>query len=243
VGSRVSLDEARLLFISACRLITVLPGVALVGQKPCAEPLLADAEIYIVSHSTDADAQVIIAGGDEEGITELFITGPRGIVDIDADFEERRTIGQADFQFDSTEPSLKELKRAYRAGRYKFSATTTDGCTRSTALSLSYQLLPAPVILFPGEGSTGVPTAGFTATWQAIAGAEAVRVQVEVEETAAAIAVDLPGDATSFHVPGDFLQPRVLYTMDVIGIAEKGQSNRRGCAVHDGAVGIPVRPT
>ena len=196
MGSRVSLDEARLLFISACGLITVLPGVALVGQKPCAEPLLADAEIYIVSHRTDADAQVIIAGGDEQGITELFITGPRGIVDIDAG----RTIGQADFQFDSTEPSLKELKRAYPAGRYKFSATTTDGCTRATALSLSYQLLPAPVILFPGEGSTGVPPAGFTATWQAIAGAEAVRVQVEVEETAAAIAVDLPGDATSFRV-------------------------------------------
>ena len=211
-----------LLSASACALIAVLPGVALAGQKPCAEPLLADAEIYIVSHSTDADAQVIIAGGDEEGITELFITGPRGIVDIDADFEDGRTIGQADFQFDSTEPSLKELKRAYPAGRYKFSATTTDGCTRSTALSLSYQLLPAPVILFPVEGSTGVPTADFTATWHAIAGAEAVRVQVEVEETAAAIAVDLRGDATSFHVPGDFLQPRVLYTMDVIGIAENG---------------------
>ena len=48
------------------------------------------------------------------------------------------------------------------------------------------------------------------------------RVQVEVEETGEALIVDLDGDATSFEVSGDFLKPGVLYTMDVIGIAENG---------------------
>ena len=198
------------------------PGVALAGQKPCAEPLLADAEIYIVSHSTDADAQVIIAGGDEEGITRAL---PHRSA---RDRRHRRRLRRRTKHWPGG-LSVRQHRAVAEGAEARLPRRPLqvlgDDDRRLHAIHRVVALLsalPAPVILFPGEGSRGVPTAGFTATWQAIAGAEAVRVQVEVEETAAAIAVDLPGHATSFHVPGDFLQPRVLYTMDVIGIAENG---------------------
>lgn len=205
---------------AACGLLGLFTGPA--ASAPCAEPELKDAEIYVVYNATDEDAQIIIAGGSEGGLKKISIVGPRGEVDFDADFSQRPNIGQADFQFDSTEPSLGKLKRAYPSGAYRFSATTIAGCTLSSRVRLSYALLDAPVIVFPAESSTGVPAAGFTAMWEEIPDAETVHVAVEVEADGTSIEVDLAGDATSFDVPAGFLKRGVLYTMDVIGIAENG---------------------
>jgi hypothetical protein len=58
--------------------------------------------------------------------------------------------------------------------------------------------------------------------WQSIAGADAVRLAIEVEEVGTALTVDLPGNATIFNVPGEFLEPKVLYAMDVIAISKSG---------------------
>ncbi len=58
--------------------------------------------------------------------------------------------------------------------------------------------------------------------WMQIPDAEAVRFEIEAEADGKALKVDLPGDATSFSVPGDFLQPGVLYTMDVKAIGSEG---------------------
>ncbi len=49
-----------------------------------------------------------------------------------------------------------------------------------------------------------------------------MRLAVEEEDSSLALVVDLPGDATSFDVPATFLQPNILYTMDVIEIADSG---------------------
>lgn len=211
-----------LLIAAACGSLGLYTGTALAAGEPCAHPRLDDAEIYIVSNVTDRDAQVIVAGGFEGGLSAVSITRPRSEVDFDANFVQQPNIGQADFQFDSTEPSLRRLRNAYPPGRYQFSATTIAGCTLRRRVRLSYELLAGPVIVFPAEGSIGVPAAGFTAMWQEIEDADAVRVAVEVEADGTSIKVDLPGNATSFDVPAGFLRPGVLYTMDVIGIAENG---------------------
>jgi hypothetical protein len=78
------------------------------------------------------------------------------------------------------------------------------------------------MIAFPTEGSTLVSASGFTVLWEEIPGAEAVQLAVEEEESSLALLVDLPGDATSFDVPANFLKPGILYTMDVIAIADNG---------------------
>jgi len=208
--------------IALSTMLCLVSGMALAGGKPCPEPELEDSVMYAVFNSTDVDAQLILAGGLEDGLTKVEITGPGGMVDIDAEFEDGRNIGQADFQFDTPEPSLAELMRAYPAGQYRFSATTTSHCTLRSSVKLSYRLLPAPVIAFPTEDSYGVSAAGFTALWEEIPDAEAVRLAVEEEESSIALVVDLPGDTTSFDVPATFLKPGILYTMDVIAIADNG---------------------
>ena len=75
--------------------------------------------------------------------------------------------------------------------RPEFSATTIAGCTLRRGVRLSYELLAGPVIVLPAEGSAGVPAAGFTAMWQEIEDADAVRVAVEVEADGTSIKVDL----------------------------------------------------
>jgi len=210
--------------VIASALIGLFLAAAPASGDPCAEPELEDPQIYVVFNSTDNDAQLIIAGagGSAGGITALSIDGPRGTVAIDAEFVDGRKLGQADFQFDTPEPSLAKLKRAYPAGLYQFSATTTSNCKLRSAIKLSYKLPSAPVIVFPMEGDTGVTSSGFTAFWQEIADADALRLAVEDENDGTALTVDLPGDATSFNVPGEFLKPGVLYTMDVIAISKTG---------------------
>lgn len=212
------------LLVIVCALMGPFPAAAPASGAPCAQPEFEDAAIIAVYHSTDNDAQLIItgSGGAAGGITALSIDGPHGAVDIDAKFIDRRNLGQADFRFDTPEPLLAELKRAYPPGLYRFSATTIANCELHSTTKLSYKLLSAPVIVFPMEGATGVSSSGFTATWQEIAKADAVRLAIEDEGNGAALTVDLPGDATSFDVSGQFLKPGVLYTMDVIAIAATG---------------------
>lgn len=178
--------------------------------------------MYLVFNSTDNDAQLIIAGGFEEGLTDLSINGPEGTVAINSMFDDGRQIGQADFQFDTTEPLLRRLKRAYPPGQYQFSATTTDGCTLTSTIRLSYRRIEAPVIIFPLEGAVGISAEGFTARWQKIPDADLVHLAIEVEASGKALTVDLPGNATSFRIPASYLKPNILYTMDVIGVADNG---------------------
>lgn len=188
----------------------------------CKPARLEDSNIYVIFNGTDKDAQVIVAGGFEDGLKEVEITGPQGIVNIDADFEDGRNIGQADFQFDTTEPSLGRLRRSYPAGHYRFLATTVSNCVLRNTLELTYKLPAVPSIIFPTEGSKGITASGFTALWEKIPRVDTVRFVIEEEESGKSLAVDLPGNATSFDIPATYLQPRILYTMDVIGITENG---------------------
>lgn len=58
--------------------------------------------------------------------------------------------------------------------------------------------------------------------WEEIEDAEAIRLEVEDEEEEVALKVDLPGDATSFGLPNDWLQPGTEYVLDIKAIAEDG---------------------
>ncbi len=56
---------------------------------------------------------------------------------------------------------------------------------------------------------------------------ERIRLEVEDEEEEVSLKIDLPGDATSFTLPNDWLQPGVIYTLDIKLIAENGNQTVR----------------
>ena len=86
---------------------------------------------------------------------------------------------------------------------------------------------PAPTILFPPAGETDVPTQDLEVRWSVPVAPERILLQVEDEKEKVSLSIDLPGDAKRFTLPNDWLQPGVLYTLDIKLIAENGNQTVR----------------
>jgi len=56
---------------------------------------------------------------------------------------------------------------------------------------------------------------------------ERTLLQVEDEKEKVSLSIDLPGDAKRFTLPNDWLQPGVMYTLDIKLIAENGNQTVR----------------
>ncbi len=78
--------------------------------------------MQVVYSATDVDVQIIISGEVDNPIRKVKIFGPNHRLFAYAMFNDKRRIGQADFQFDTPEPSLEGLIKAYPEGTYKFIA-------------------------------------------------------------------------------------------------------------------------
>ncbi len=169
------------------------------------------ADMSVVYSASDDDAEILIRATGDEPIGEVHIVGPGGTVRLEAMFRDGDRLGQADVRFDTPEPSLEDLMQAYLAG----------------VAELSYELLPAPTISFPPAGATDVPTQSLEVRWSVPVAPERIRLEVEDEEAKVALTIDLPGDAERFTLPNDWLQPGVIYTLDIKLIAENGNQTVR----------------
>ncbi len=63
--------------------------------------------------------------------------------------------------------------------------------------------------------------------WSVPVAPERIRLEVEDEEEEVSLKIDLPGDARRFTLPNDWLQPGVVYTLDIKLIAENGNQTVR----------------
>ena len=181
-----------------------------------------DATLVVVYSATDEDAQIIISGGSEEPLRTVKVSGPRGLRPMSWKSKDGAGLGQADFQFETPEPTLEELMAAYPAGMYRFVGRTVENARLKSDVELSYDLLPEPQILFPEDGDSDITVDGLLVEWNPVRGAAAIRLEIEDEETEVALKVDLPGDADRFEVPNNWLQPGTEYVLDIKAIADNG---------------------
>lgn len=186
-----------------------------------------DPHLVVVWSVSDEDAQIIGGGGSETGIKRVLILGPNAKVVHLACYKDGNELGQADFQFDTPEPSLEELMLAYPPGEYRFWGRTVDGENLASTVALSYELLNPPDILYPQDGDTNIPVEDLVVRFNAPEEAQAIRLEIEDEEEEVAIKVDLPGDASAFDVPNEWLQPGVEYVLDIKVIADNGNQTVR----------------
>jgi len=162
--------------------------------------------------ASDDDAQILIRAAADPQIGQVQIVGPDGTVRLKAKIRDGDHLGQGDVAFDTPEPSLGDLMQAYPEGQYRFRGRTAAAGKRLVGTAeLSYELLPAPEILFPPAGETDVPTKDLEVQWSVPVAPERILLQVEDEEAKVSLSIDLPGDATSFTLPNDWLQPEVIY--------------------------------
>lgn len=174
-----------------------------------------EAKLTVVYSATDDDAQIIAEAGVADAMSCARIVGPNGVVTLLSKFDDGDDLGHADLRFDSPEPSLDALMRAYPPGEYVFEATTTAGAHLRSIVPLSYTLLGAPNILAPPAGAADVARNGLVVEWDAPPETTAVHLEIEDEVTLVKLAIDLPADARSFRVPDGWLPPRTEYVLDV----------------------------
>ncbi|TPG26145.1 hypothetical protein [Mycolicibacterium hodleri] len=192
-------------------------------------PALEDPKIWVMYSSVDDDAQLFVNAGATAPMATLTVTAPDGRTVQNLRFEDVGKIGQADVTLEGPEPKLADLKKAFPAGTYTFTATTVAGVRLDAPSTLSYDLLAPPVILGPTTGTTGVPVNGLIIRWQPVTGATRIHVEVEPEKAPpeGALAnpkftIDLPASATSIAVPDGWLQTGVQYVFDVKALAPNG---------------------
>lgn len=186
-----------------------------------------DPYLVVVWSVSDEDAQIIGGGGSETGIKKVLILGPKAKVVHLTCFKDGNELGQADFRFDTPEPFIEELMRAYPPGVYRFWGRTVEGEILASTVELSYELPDPPDILYPQNGDTDIPVEDLVVRFAPPEDAEAIRLEIEDEEEEVAIKIDLPGDATDFNVPNGWLQPGVEYVLDIKVIAENGNQTVR----------------
>lgn len=201
-------------------LICALLTIAVAQAQEAAE--FEDTALYVVYSSSDLDAQVFVSGGSDDPLSMVEVYGPGGKKVLRWKSKDGDDLGHADFQFESPEPSLGDLEEAYPAGTYRFVGRTVEGEILVGEVELSYDLLPAPHIVYPHEGDTGIPVNGLVVFWDEVEGAEAIRLELEDEEGEVALKVDLPGDSDMFEVPNNWLEPGTEYVFDIKAIAENG---------------------
>ncbi len=185
------------------------------------------ATMRVVYSASDDDAEILIRATGADPIGQVRIVGPGGTVRLKATFQDGDRLGQADVHFDTPEPSLEALMQAYPEGEYRFRGRIAAGEKLAGVAQLSYELLPAPTILFPRAGETDVPTEDLEVRWSVPVAPERILLQVEDEKEKVSLSIDLPGDAERFTLPNDWLQPGILYTLDIKLIAENGNQTVR----------------
>jgi len=91
--------------------------------------------------------------------------------------------------------------------------------------NLEYDLVSAVVPSFPANGEIEVPTSALTISWEQVASAKSIVIDIENLITGTSLEVDLPGDATSFTVPDGVLKAGTEYQVGFEAVHQNGNAN------------------
>lgn len=203
--------------------------VSIAGGEPAvaaSRPALRfdEASVQLVANRTDHDGQLFWSVTYEKRMADVAIHAPSGALVATATFD--RT-GQADAHFDSPEPTVTTLKKTYPPGRYVVTGHTTSGRRLASVITLTYKHVGTPTIISPKPDQDVVATTGLVVRWSAVPGASTIHIQVESDEPARALEIDLSGAATKFRVPDGFLKAGVEYVVDVLAQHPSGNYTMR----------------
>jgi hypothetical protein len=200
------------------------------GSAAQRKPIRYEAQdLFIETNATAGDAGLQMSL-DAEDWTSLVIRDPRGRPLVDVTAQSRlRGYGLTELFFEAAEPSFDEspfrvFKRRFPEGRYTFRGRTVEGRRLVGSDRLSHVVPSRPNVTSPAEGAQ-VDSNGFTVTWEPVtrpAGVDIVRYIVIVDQGNRDLSMDLPGNATSVSVPGEFLAPGTETGLEVLAREKSG---------------------
>jgi len=180
------------------------------------------ARIFFEFNSTDNDlgVQVFLDG---DAWKRLKLTDPhnRKILDLKAQGRLGK-LGLTELFWESDEPTPEEVLELFPEGEYAFEGKSVDGEVLESEAVLSHDLPPAPTILVPSAPGEELDPDAAVIRWESIPGIASIEIIVENEDVGAEMVVPLPADATSLHVPEEFLDADTGYKVEVTAIGSNG---------------------
>ncbi len=210
--------------------ITVLPVLALValgGQRgePAPHSKLKE-ETMIVEYTASADeATIVVKAESEDVLHRVQVRSPGGAPVLELRTRPGQSIGMAGFVVESEEVPLTALRGIYAEGSYRLLADLADGRAAEGCAELSFVLPPAPDLIYPTEGMTGVPT-DLVVAWRPTSQAtrsEVTGYKIVLEQGEDdGLEATLPASASSFQVPDGILTPGTPTLVEVAAIGANG---------------------
>lgn len=197
------------------------------GHQPDASSALAFKEErltveYTVSGSGSAGEAVIVLQAEAEaGLDRIYMATPEGKSMLRLWSGEGYELALSGFVIETLEATPSDLARIYPTGSYALHARTVDGQPVQGGATLSHELLSAPQVTHPQEGSVGVPTEGLEVRWDPVPLAVGYRVVLEQGENDG-LTVELPPTASEFRVPDGLLRQGADSHVEVGVIAPNG---------------------
>jgi hypothetical protein len=183
-----------------------------------------DLRLFFEFNSTDNDLGVQLML-DAEAWNRLRMIGPgprqRKLLDLSTRGNLGK-LGLTELFWESDEPSPEEVLDMFPAGKYQFEGRTVEGDRLKGEATLSHELPPAPEIVEPSSPGEEVDPDNTVIEWKPIPDLARFEIIVENEDVGLEMTVPLSADATTLHVPPEFLDPDTDYKVEVIAIAENG---------------------
>lgn len=192
-------------------------------QQDIRSSSLLKEEMMTIEYFPEANqATLVMEGESEELLQSVEIRNPVGTTIVRLGAGHGPAVALAGYVVETTESSLQALLDTYAEGVYDIRAQTSEGRSALGQAVLSHDLLPAPVVLYPTEGSVDVSTT-FITGWLPDPEAERYRVNVEQGENDG-ITVQLPAGTSSFQVPDGVLAPGTKTHLEVGAIGKNGNT-------------------
>ncbi|MCP3915216.1 MAG: hypothetical protein GY711_06655 [bacterium] len=172
------------------------------------------------THSTE-EAVVLIEAESETPLARVELRSPDGSVLYSLRTGSGR--GMQGFDLESSENELTGVLSAFAEGEYSLRGRTIDGQPIVGSATISHDMLRPPVVTYPYDGATDVPTSGWMVTW--IEEPDAIGYQVILEQGETdGIRANLPPGNNSFEVPQGILESGTESHVEVGVIAPNGNT-------------------
>jgi hypothetical protein len=206
------------------------PAQAAPNAKAAKAIRLEDATVIVEVNDTDGDAGLqFFLDGEPWRSMKVFEPGGQKVLDLKGT-GKLRNWGLTESFHETNEPEfsevpLKQFKRRFPEGTYRFAGRTIEGRKLVGKGRLSHDIPDGPEIIAPTADST-VPDGNVLARWapapQPGIDIEGYRVIVEREDPFRLYQVELPASQTSVTIPSEFLEPGTEYLLEIQTIEKSG---------------------
>ena len=168
------------------------------------------------------EAVLIVEAETESGLGRVEVHGPGGEPLFNLRRGDAQNFALSGFVVETRETSAKSVFRAYPEGVYDIRAWTVEGQRLDGSATLSHDLLPAPIAVYPFEGAVNVSTTPLV-VWINDPEATGYRVVLEQNDNDGLMA-ELSAGTNSFHVPAGILAPDTKSQLEIGAIGANGNS-------------------